>query len=176
MSNEIVRLLIAFAGKPDDRALKAAKAASDSLGREANICDIMVEENPSLSIARNKAALRAKIKGYDYLFLLGSDILLEQQDILQRLLKREKQAICPWLDSGGSQNSDPVFPRPEKEATLERLNWGSLDCCLFNMDAFLRLSLRPFADHGGEYDGLWFRACGVEWWMDLSVTAKRLAA
>ena len=71
----------------------------------------------------------------------------------------------------------PASGVPDSSGLL-RLKWSVLSCVLFDCQVFTRVGERPFVDSliisEDEYNGLWFRRNGVEWWQDLSVEVKLL--
>ena len=114
------------------------------------IDDLSMMPQDAIGIMRACAALLALDAGFEWCFLVDTDVLLEK-DTLARLLKHDKPIVYPLLVDLENKYPGTALSAPEltKDTGLQPVVWSAMSCMLFNTKVFN--CLPPYAWHGHDY-------------------------
>lgn len=134
-----------------------------------------------LGAMRNMAIMEAIAGNWDYLFLIDTDIRLDDPSVIHKLVTDSKLVISPFLDQSlihGKHWKAISNPMLSSGQGIRRLNWIATNCTLFDVALFKmlgpRLFLDPMITDEESYIFNYLALYGVKLWQDTDVMVTML--
>lgn len=114
------------------------------------IDDLSMMPQDAIGIMRACASLLALDSGFEWCFMVDTDVLLEK-DTLVRLLKHDRPVVYPLLVDLENKYPGMTLSAPAltQNTGLQPTVWSAMSCMLFNSKVFN--CLPPYAWHGHDY-------------------------
>jgi len=157
---------------------------------------IIVQKNmtvlPPLGLGcmRNFMVMMACNEGFDYLLIIDNDVLVDDEDLIIKLVATGKQYVVPYFDQSSiipdatkliSQNKDIYKihePMYRRDQGILKLKWTTPFLNLISTMCFRLTGERPFTEsmiyNEDYYNSLFFTRHGVQIWQDTNTSVKLL--
>ena len=151
-------------------------------------CDIYVLQSltvlPPLGLGEmhNLAIMKAYLENYSHVMLIHNDVLLDDSQIIIKLMNRAKGFIVPLFKQVYREGPAEVIQWPmfNMDQGLRELAWTVPYCVLYDMDIFRsgRVDVRCFTPtmlyNEDEINSVYMRCHGITLWQDTDVKVKLL--
>lgn len=164
---------------------KAAFKTKELIGVECGLQiqhDVSIKPNEGVPTMRNWATESALEFGADWHLMVDNDFLIEDPEMLAKLICRGKPVIVPYYNQDEVHGVGHVervqYPMLQPNQGCVPLEWISINCILFNTLVYKMIDkpLIPpgFITNKEDYVFLRLRNQGIQLWQDTDVQVKML--
>ena len=149
---------------------------------------IIVEQNLTvlpplgLGVMRNFMVMTACNEGFDYLLIIDNDVLVDDEDLIIKLVATGKQYVVPYFDQESIRKDGEVYkihePMYRKGQGILKLKWTTPYLNLISTMCFRLTGERPFTEsmifNEDCFNSLWFTRHGIQIWQDTNTSVNLL--